>query len=194
MTFYEPRFAKASLGDDLTTYSRNGHLPTTFIDVKKVLLIILILATACSSEEIIEPLDENILHQSFKTENGSETLKSLYEQNNQPMVVNLWATWCTPCLEEMPYFEAAHRKHGSRIQFIGINISDSPTRAKKRAEELHISYLLGNDPDGSFTKSLKAIGLPLTAFFNTEGKLSTIHQGPISEETLQKSIMGLLDV
>ena len=194
MTFYEPRFAKASLGDDLTTYSRNGHLPTTFIDVKKVLLIILILATACSSEEIIEPLDENILHQSFKTENGSETLKSLYEQNNQPMVVNLWATWCTPCLEEMPYFEAAHRKHGSKIQFIGINISDSPTRAKKRAEELHISYLLGNDPDGSFTKSLKAIGLPLTAFFNTEGKLSTIHQGSISEKTLQKSIMGLLDV
>ena len=194
MTFYEPRFAKASLGDDLTTYSRNGHLPTTFIDVKKVLLIILILATACSSEEITEPLDENVLHQSFKTENGSETLKSLYEQNNQPMVVNLWATWCTPCLEEMPYFEAAHRKHGSRIQFIGINISDSPTRAKKRAEELHISYLLGNDPDGSFTKSLKAIGLPLTAFFNTEGKLSTIHQGPISEKTLQKSIMELLDV
>ncbi|HJO40226.1 MAG TPA: TlpA disulfide reductase family protein [Acidimicrobiales bacterium] len=194
MTFYEPRFAKASLGDDLTTYSRNGHLPTTFIDVKKVLLIILILATACSSEEIIEPLDENVLHQSFKTENGSETLKSLYEQNNQPMVVNLWATWCTPCLEEMPYFEAAHRKHGSKIQFIGINISDSPTRAKKRAEELHISYLLGNDPDGSFTKSLKAIGLPLTAFFNTEGKLSTIHQGPISEETLQESVMGLLDV
>jgi thiol-disulfide isomerase/thioredoxin len=194
VTFYEPRFAKASLGDDLTTYSRNGHLPTTFIDVKKVLLIILILATACSSEEIIEPLDENVLHQSFKTENGSETLKSLYEQNNQPMVVNLWATWCTPCLEEMPYFEAAHRKHGSKIQFIGINISDSPTRAKKRAEELHISYLLGNDPDGSFTKSLKAIGLPLTAFFNTEGKLSTIHQGPISEETLQESVMGLLDV
>ena len=65
---------------------------------------------------------------------------------------------------------------------------------KKRAEELHISYLLGNDPDGSFTKSLKAIGLPVTAFFNTEGKLSTIHQGPISEENLQKSIMEFLDV
>ena len=194
MTFYEPRFAKASLGDDLTTYSRNGHLPTTFIDVKKVLLIILILASACSSEETLESLDGNVLHQSFKTENGSETLKSLYEQNNQPMVVNLWATWCTPCLEEMPYFEAAHRKHGSKIQFIGINISDSPTRAKKRAEELHISYLLGNDPDGSFTKSLKAIGLPVTAFFNAEGKLSTIHQGPISEENLQKSIMEFLDV
>ena len=44
------------------------------------------------------------------------------------------------------------------------------------------------------TKSLKAIGLPVTAFFNNEGKLSTIHQGPISEETLDKSIMELLDV
>ena len=110
------------------------------------------------------------------------------------MVVNLWATWCTPCLEEMPHFETAHREHSEKITFIGINISDSPTRAKKRAEELQISYLLGNDPDGSFTKSLKVIGLPVTAFFNTEGKLSTIHQGPISKENLQKSIMELLDV
>ena len=94
----------------------------------------------------------------------------------------------------MPYFETAHREHGEEIQFIGINISDSPTRATKRAEELHISYLLGNDPDGSFTKSLKVIGLPVTAFFNSEGKLSTIYQGPISEENLNLSIMELLDV
>ncbi|MDP6323649.1 MAG: TlpA disulfide reductase family protein [Acidimicrobiales bacterium] len=182
------------MGDDFATDSRNAHLPTTFIGVKKVFLIFLIIISACGSEELIETVDENVLHQSFETENGLETLRNLYEKNNQPMVVNLWATWCTPCLEEMPYFETAHRKHGEEIQFIGINISDSPTRAKKRAEELHISYLLGNDPDGSFTKSLKAIGLPVTAFFNSEGKLSTIYQGPISEESLNLSIMELLDV
>ena len=181
------------MGDDVTAYSRNGHLPTTFIDVKKVLLIFLITAISCSGIESIEPLNENVLNQSFETENGFKTLKGIYEQNNQPMVVNLWATWCTPCLEEMPFFETAHRKYGGKIDFIGINISDSPTRAKQRAAELHISYLLGKDPDGSFTKSLKAIGLPVTAFFNAEGKLSTVHQGPISEETLDKSIMELLD-
>lgn len=161
--------------------------------MKKVLLIFLITAISCSGIESIEPLDENVLNQSFETENGFKTLKDIYEQNNQPMVVNLWATWCTPCLEEMPFFETAHRKYGGKIDFIGINISDSPTRAKQRAEELHISYLLGKDPDGSFTKSLKAIGLPVTAFFNAEGKLSTVHQGPISQETLDKSIMELLD-
>ena len=178
----------------LRPYGRNGHLPTTFIDVKKILLTFLIITTACSSGNIVEPPIENVLNQSFETENGFETLEGIYEENNQPMVVNLWATWCTPCLEEMPYFETAHREHGKKIQFIGINISDSPTRAKKRAEELHISYLLGSDPDGSFTKSLKAIGLPVTAFFNAEGKLSTIHQGPISKENLQKSVLELLDV
>tara|TARA_B110000003_G_C16536881_1_gene491096 strand:+ start:278 stop:766 length:489 start_codon:yes stop_codon:yes gene_type:complete len=162
--------------------------------VKKVLLILLMITTACSVKETIEPLDNNVLNQPFETNNEFETLKGVYEKNNQPMVVNLWATWCTPCLEEMPHFETAHREHSEKITFIGINISDSPTRAKKRAEELQISYLLGNDPDGSFTKSLKVIGLPVTAFFNTEGKLSTIHQGPISKENLQKSIMELLDV
>ena len=98
--------------------------------MKKVLLIFLITAISCSGIESIEPLDENVLNQSFETENGFKTLKGIYEQNNQPMVVNLWATWCTPCLEEMPFFETAHRKYGGKIDFIGINISDSPTRAK----------------------------------------------------------------
>ena len=184
---------RRQLGDDVTAYSRNGHLPTTFIGVKRIFLIFLIIAISCADKETIESFDENVLNQYFETENGFETLAGIYEKTNRPMVVNLWATWCTPCLEEMPFFETAHRKYGGKIDFIGINISDSPTRAKQSAEELHISYLLGKDPDGSFTKSLKAIGLPVTAFFNAEGKLSTVHQGPISQETLDKSIMELLD-
>jgi len=76
------------LGDDLATYSRNGHLPTTFIDVKKVLLTFLIIASACSGEETIESLDENGLNQFFETENGPETLKSLYEKNNNAIFIS----------------------------------------------------------------------------------------------------------
>ena len=178
----------------LRPYSRKGRLPTTFIDVKKLLLAFVLLANSCSNAEEIEFVDENVFTQTFEIENELITLKEIYEENSQPMVINLWATWCTPCLEEMPHFESSHRKYYEKVKFIGINISDSPTRASKRAKELQISYLLGRDPDGKFTKSLNAIGLPVTAFFDVEGKLSKIHQGPISKEALEESVLELLNV
>tara|TARA_A100001037_G_scaffold177527_1_gene159173 strand:- start:14832 stop:15320 length:489 start_codon:yes stop_codon:yes gene_type:complete len=162
--------------------------------VKKLLFAFLVIAVSCGSPAKNELVNQNIFNQTFETEDGAITLKEIFEENKKPMVINLWATWCTPCLEEMPYFEASHRKHFEKIQFIGINISDSPTRASKRAEELNISYMLGRDPDGKFTKSLNAIGLPVTAFFDIEGQLSKVHQGPMSEEAIEKSILELLNV
>ena len=179
---------------NLRPYSRKGHLPTTFIGVKKLLFAFLVIAVSCGSPAKNELVNENIFNQTFETEDGAITLKEIFEENKKPMVINLWATWCTPCLEEMPYFEASHRKHFEKIQFIGINISDSPTRASKRAEELNISYMLGRDPDGKFTKSLNAIGLPVTAFFDIEGQLSKVNQGPMSEEAIEKSVLELLNV
>ena len=54
--------------------------------------------------------------------------------------------------------------------------------------------MLGRDTDGKFTKSLNAIGLPVTAFFDIEGQLSKVHQGPMSEEAIEKSVLELLNV
>ena len=180
------------MGDDLATYSRNGHLPTTFIDVKKVLLTFLIIASACSGEETIESLDENVLNQFFETENGPETLKSLYEKNNQPMVVNLWATWCTPCLKEIPVLQDAHERGiwvgDDLVRFVGINVSDSPSRAAQRAEDLGITYLQGRDPDGIFSASLSTVGLPVTAFVDHRGELTGVHHGSLDADELMAAI------
>ena len=100
---------------NLRPYSRKGHLPTTFIGVKKLLFAFLVIAVSCGSPAKNELVNENIFNQTFETEDGAITLKEIFEENKKPMVINLWATWCTPCLEEMPYFEASHRKHFEKI-------------------------------------------------------------------------------
>tara|TARA_B100000378_G_scaffold75126_1_gene58397 strand:- start:600 stop:926 length:327 start_codon:yes stop_codon:yes gene_type:complete len=100
------------------------------------------------------------------------------------MVVNLWATWCAPCLAEMPDLEAFHRQRGAEIQLIGLNISDSPTRAAELTAELGITYLLGRDPEGVFVEALGAVGLPVTVFITRQGRLALVHQGPLDLERL----------
>ncbi len=44
----------------------------------------------------------------------------------RPTLVNLWATWCGPCREEMPLLQAAHGRHGEQIRFLGVDVQDDP--------------------------------------------------------------------
>jgi hypothetical protein len=84
----------------------------------------------------------------------------------------------------MPDLEAFHRQRGAEIQLIGLNISDSPTRAAELTDELGITYLLGRDPEGVFVEALGAVGLPVTAFITRQGRLALVHQGPLDLERL----------
>ena len=124
----------------------------------------------------------------FGVDDATTTLPELHHADGRPIVFNLWATWCAPCLEEMPDLEEAHLAHGDRIRFVGLNISDSPTRAAEQAAELKITYLLGHDPEGGFTTALGAVGLPVTGFVNRYGSLAHVHHGPIDPEELESAI------
>ena len=124
----------------------------------------------------------------FGVGDATTTLAELYDADGRPIVFNLWATWCAPCLEEMPDLEEAHLAHGDRIRFVGLNISDSPTRAAERAAELEITYLLGHDPEGGFTAALGAVGLPVTGFVDRQGTLAHVHHGPIDPVELKSAI------
>ena len=129
----------------------------------------------------------------FELWDGSETsLAELVAGDGRPMVVNLWATWCTPCLEEMPDLQAAHESFGGSVRFLGINVSDSPTRATQRVAEIGITYLQGRDPDGLFTVALGAIGLPVTAFVNADGTVAHVRYGRLDTTDLEAAILEYL--
>ena len=134
----------------------------------------------------------------FKLWSGdTTTLDDLIGKDDRPIVVNLWATWCTPCLEEMPVLQAAHEATleagGHRVRFVGINVSDSPTRAAQRATDLGITYLQGRDPNGVFSAALSTVGLPVTAFVDRRGDLVSVHHGPLDTEELNTAIDRYLE-
>jgi len=126
---------------------------------------------------------------SFELWSGATTtLADLVAEDGRPLVVNLWATWCTPCLEEIPDLQTTHEALGSSVRFVGLNVSDSPTRAAARAEKLGITYLLGRDPDGEFSEALGAVGLPVTAFVDQMGRVAHVHHGPLDADALAATV------
>ncbi len=154
--------------------------------VRPIALVLgLLLCTALTSCGSAGSDGSDVLTRTFQlVDGGTTTLAELQADDGRPLVVNLWATWCAPCLAEMPDLEAFHRQRGDEIRVLGLNISDSPTRSAALTDELDITYLLGSDPEGVFVEAFGAVGLPVTAFIDRQGRLTLVNQGPLDLERL----------
>lgn len=126
---------------------------------------------------------------------GVTTLSAL---RGRPLVVNLWATWCHPCVAEMPVFEQVSNEqasHGSKsVSIVGVNIGDDATAAAAFASKLGVHYPQYTDADGALEASLGVSNLPATAFFSADGTLQSVHTGAYMADGLRDAIRSNLGV
>jgi cytochrome c biogenesis protein CcmG/thiol:disulfide interchange protein DsbE len=104
----------------------------------------------------------------------------------RPLVVNLWATWCAPCVEEMPAFERVARAAGGRVAFLGVDVQDTPDKAEAFVRELGISYDLATDPRREFATRIGAFGMPTTLLVDPNGTIVYRHTGPLKVADLRR--------
>ena len=106
----------------------------------------------------------------------------------QPMVVNLWATWCPPCVREMPVLQAAQQQHRD-VHFVFINQGESAekVRAWLSGRGMTLQNVL-LDRRGQSTAALDAAGLPTTLFYDAQGRLVARRIGELSPATLAEQL------
>ena len=122
----------------------------------------------------------------FTAADGSTTAVADFE--GAPLVVNMWATNCVPCVKEMPALDEVATEMVGRLQIIGVNVFDTPQNAAAFAADLGVSYPQFTDPDGGLSTALAVTGLPATAFFDADGKLVDVHQGAYTADELRAAI------
>ncbi|SEF49691.1 TlpA family protein disulfide reductase [Nitrosomonas ureae] len=113
------------------------------------------------------------------------------------MVVNFWATWCTPCREEIPEFVEAQKKYGEQgLIFIGIAI-DQADKVKMFSQEFGINYpvLVGGFNTWSLLEAAgnRHSALPYTVVINRSGKLVENYLGRVDLKKLEKMVIPLLN-
>lgn len=114
------------------------------------------------------------------------TLEKIAE--GQPMVVNLWATWCPPCIREMPVLERAQQRY-PQIRFVFANQGEHPETINRFVDEqaLELANSL-SDRAGELGRVVGSHGLPTTLFYNADGELVDSHMGELSQASLARNL------
>lgn len=99
-----------------------------------------------------------------------------------PVVVNVWASWCGPCRFEFPTLQKLSASYGKRVAFLGVDSQDSDDAARTFLGEEPVPYPSYTDPDKGIADAIGAtVGLPDTAFYDRQGKLVYLKQGPYTD-------------
>lgn len=103
----------------------------------------------------------------------------------RPVLVNLWATWCAPCREEMPLLAATAERYASTVQFLGVNTQDSTEAAAAFLPEVGVTYPQVIDADGDLLAHLRIPGLPVTVVLDADGRVVGKHIGQLKPDSLE---------
>ncbi|MGY1746128.1 TlpA family protein disulfide reductase [Blastococcus sp. SYSU D00695] len=96
-----------------------------------------------------------------------------------PTVVNLWASWCTPCREELPLVQGLADRAGTALNVVGVISRDGAPQAESFAEDAGATFPSAFDGDGELMAQLGASALPYTYFLDADGGIAFVKVGPV---------------
>lgn len=116
---------------------------------------------------------------------GNEVTLSTYA--GKPLVMNVFASWCPPCRQELPGIIAAAKAGKGRVTFVGVDEQEAVQMGKAFARQMKIPYRVVFD-HGQFAASYGAQSLPETVFIDARGRVAAIVHGAIGAADLARNL------
>lgn len=139
----------------------------------------------------LRPIDEipdgNPLDIAFTDVDGtSRTIRDLL--GDEPLVVNYFASWCPPCIAEMPDFQAVSEEVGGDVLFFGMAFNDRPEDATRIVERTGVTYPWSRDIKGDVAAAFGITTMPSTMFITPDGDVAHIQPGAVDQDKLRTLI------
>ena len=118
---------------------------------------------------------------------------SLASLKDRPVFLNFWATWCGPCVAEMPDIETLQKKHGDKITIIGIDLRESTQTVSQFVSARDYSWTFVIDTSGSVAQKYLVEAIPTSIFINSKGVITARKVGLMqlsAMETLAMAAIG----
>lgn len=182
--------------------TKTNYLPLILIGLGLMLLIGAAVILRGSPLDQGDQLDEFILPPIEVDQPAPElslfdldgNLVSLSDFTGQVVLLNNWATWCPPCREEMPEFNAYYQKYRDQgFQVVAIEAGQPEDQVREFVEEQGLDFVILLDPDLQSLETFQHSTLPNSFVIDRKGHLRLAWLGAINQPTLEKYITPLLE-
>jgi len=117
---------------------------------------------------------------------------SLRQYTGKPVIINFWASWCSPCQQETPLLASWYKQQHGKVVLLGLDENDSATAAEKFAHAKGVTYPLGFDPNVTVAPGYGVDALPQTFFLNAKHQIVDHVIGAVTTASLDKGL-ALMD-
>jgi cytochrome c biogenesis protein CcmG/thiol:disulfide interchange protein DsbE len=119
---------------------------------------------------------------------------SLADLRGRPVIVNFWASWCGPCIEEMPLLKRASAEHASDgLAVVGIVFQDRAEAARAFAARIGADWPAALDPGSAVANAYGVDAPPASFFVNRSGIVAGRQIGQLSAADLQRQLATILE-
>lgn len=137
--------------------------------------------------------DENDRASDFTVYNSQGDAIKLSSKFGKPIVLNFWATWCSPCRSELPAFDKMYNKYGDDVEFVMINLDDSIKTVEDFMLKNEYTFPVLYDTDYEASYLYGASSIPLTVIIYADGSLMGGKYGPVEQDELEYYITTALE-
>ena len=110
-----------------------------------------------------------------------------------PVVLNFFASWCGPCLTELPLLQEAHLQAETQgFVVLGVGFQDSRGAIEILAEEMNLTFPIVIDGDNSVGRAYRVIGPPYTFFIDAKGTVIDVIAGAMEQDVLERHLNQLV--
>lgn len=118
----------------------------------------------------------------FTAEMADGTTFVLSEQRDKVVLLNFWATWCGPCVKEMPAFEKLNSEYGQEVVILAINCMEDKDTVNKFISDNEYTFPFAYDTKGEIAGKYPSDGIPYTLVIGRDGVVKNIYLGAFSAD------------
>jgi cytochrome c biogenesis protein CcmG/thiol:disulfide interchange protein DsbE len=124
---------------------------------------------------------------------GGSGTGSLADYRGKPVLLNVWASWCPPCKEEIPLLEKAHRRMAAAGgTVLGVDVQDDKATALAFLRSKGVTFPSLRDRDRSYVQRLGVSGYPESFLIDRSGKVVALSRGPVDQAWLNTELPTVL--
>jgi len=158
-------------------------------------IFVMFIVSLVFSASLISPVsarDLPALAPGFTLEKVGGGVVSLEKHRGSAVLVNFWATWCKPCVKEMPTLERIYSQRATfGVSVIGVNYRQKAKRVERFIKENSITFPVALDTKGKTAKTYGVKALPHTVLVDKGGKVVRSAEGALTESTISEWLQAL---